>query len=80
MGPIAYLRSRHLSTIRSVLRRGDPETISIGDVAFEYGFPEAGRFAAYYRADFGEAPSETCRFKSVGIRNSRRVAAADLIV
>lgn len=80
MGPIAYLRSRRLSAIRSVLRRCDPETISIGDVAFEYGFPETGRFAAYYRAHFGETPSETCRFKSVGIRNSGRVAAPDLIV
>jgi len=63
MGHAAYLRSRRLSAIRSVLKRHDPETISIGDVAFEYGFPETGRFAAYYRAHFGETPSETCRSK-----------------
>jgi AraC family ethanolamine operon transcriptional activator len=66
MGPVAYLRSRRLSAVRSVLRRCDPRTISIGDVAFEYGFPETGRFAAYYRAHFGESPSETCRTRSVG--------------
>ena len=65
VGPIAYLRSRRLSAVRSVLRRCDPGTISIGDVAFEYGFPETGRFAAYYRAHFGETPSETCRSRSV---------------
>jgi AraC family ethanolamine operon transcriptional activator len=61
MGPVAYLRRRRLSAIHSVLRRCDPATISIGDLAFEYGFPETGRFAAYYRANFGETPSETCR-------------------
>jgi len=65
MGPTAYLRSRRLSAIQSVLRRCDPSTISIGDLAFEYGFPEAGRFAAYYRDHFGEMPSETLRSKSV---------------
>jgi AraC family ethanolamine operon transcriptional activator len=59
IGPVAYLRRRRLSAIRSVLKRCDPATISIGDLGFEYGFPEAGRFAAYYRAHFGETPSET---------------------
>jgi AraC family ethanolamine operon transcriptional activator len=61
MGPVAYLRRRRLSAIHSVLKRCDPATISIGDLAFEYGFPEPGRFAAYYRAHFGERPSETFR-------------------
>jgi AraC family ethanolamine operon transcriptional activator len=61
VGPVAYLRRRRLSAIRSVLNRSDPATISIGDLAFEYGFPEPGRFAAYYRAHFGERPSDTCR-------------------
>jgi AraC family ethanolamine operon transcriptional activator len=65
IGPVAYLRSRRLSAIHSVLCRCDPAAISIGDLAFEYGFPEAGRFAAYYRAQFGESPSETCRSRSV---------------
>ena len=63
VGPGAYLRRRRLSTIRSVLSRSDPATVSIGDVAFEYGFPEPGRFSAYYRAHFGEAPSDTFRDK-----------------
>src|SRR5262249_18801876 len=61
MGPAAYLRRRRLSAIQSILRRSDPATISIGDLAFEYGFPQTGRFAAYYRAHFGETPSETLR-------------------
>jgi AraC family ethanolamine operon transcriptional activator len=65
IGPAAYLRCRRLSAIRSVLRRSDPATTSIGDLAFEYGFPEAGRFASYYRAYFGETPSETFRSRPV---------------
>ena len=65
IGPVAYLPSRRLSAIRSVLTRPDPAATSIGDLAFEYGFPEPGRFAAYYRAHFGETPSETLRSRGV---------------
>jgi AraC family ethanolamine operon transcriptional activator len=61
IGPVTYLRRRRLSAIQSVLRRSDPAKISIVDVAAEYGFHESGRFAAHYRALFGETPSETCR-------------------
>jgi AraC family ethanolamine operon transcriptional activator len=61
MGPVTYLRRRRLSAIHSVLSRRDPTMISIADLAFEHGFPESGRFAAYYRAHFGETPSETYR-------------------
>jgi len=61
IGPAAYLRSRRLSAIRSVLTQCDPAATSIGDLAFEYGFLERGRFAAYYRTHFGETPSETLR-------------------
>ena len=71
IGPAAYLRRRRLSAIRSILSRCDTPTISIGDLAFEYGFPETGRFAAYYRAHFGETPSETLRSRSVSARSVR---------
>jgi AraC family ethanolamine operon transcriptional activator len=70
IGPAAYLRRRRLSAIRSILSRGDT-SISIGDLAFEYGFPEAGRFAAYYRAHFGETPSETLHSNAVSTRSVR---------
>ena len=65
VGPVAYLRRRRLSAMRSVLKRCNPATISIGDLAFEYGFPEPGRCAAYYREHFGETPSETLRSRPV---------------
>jgi AraC family ethanolamine operon transcriptional activator len=68
VGPVAYLRRRRLSAIRSVLSRFDSVAISIGDLAFEYGFPEPSRFAAYYRAHFGEKPSDTSRSRSMGTR------------
>ena len=69
IGPAAYLRTRRLSAIQSALSRSDPATVSIGELAFEHGFPEAGRFAAYYRAHFGETPSQTSRSKAVSIRS-----------
>jgi AraC family ethanolamine operon transcriptional activator len=65
VSPAAYLRRRRLSAIRSILSRRATPAISISDLAFEYGFPETGRFAAYYRAHFGETPSETLRSRSV---------------
>jgi len=71
LGPAVYLRRRRLSAIRAILSRCDAATISIGDLAFEYGFPETGRFAAYYRAHFGETPSETLRSRSVSARSVR---------
>jgi AraC family ethanolamine operon transcriptional activator len=71
IGPAAYLRRRRLSAIRSILCRHDTATISIGDLAFEYGFPETGRFAAYYRAHFVETPSETLLSRSVSARSVR---------
>ena len=71
IGPAAYLRRRRLSAIRSILSRCDTESISIDDLAFEYGFPQTGRFAAYYRAHFGETPSKTLRCRSVSARSAR---------
>jgi AraC family ethanolamine operon transcriptional activator len=67
IGPVAYLRRKRLSAIRSVLSQSDPVTTSIGDLAFEHGFPEPSRFAAYYRAHFGENPSDTSRSRSMGV-------------
>jgi AraC family ethanolamine operon transcriptional activator len=71
IGPAAYLRRRRLSAIRSILSRSHTATISIGDLAFEYGFTQPGRFAAYYRTHFGETPSETLRSRSMSTQNAR---------
>ena len=77
MGHAAYLRHRRLSAIQSVLSRCDPATVSIGGLAFAYGFPETGRFAAYYRALFGETSG---RDRSIEINEYTHPPMTALIV
>jgi AraC-like DNA-binding protein len=59
MSPTGYARLRRLNLVRSALLRNSPTTTTIGTLAREYGFSELGRFAAAYRAVFGESPSTT---------------------
>ncbi|SEN84620.1 AraC-type DNA-binding protein [Rhodospirillales bacterium URHD0017] len=61
MGPVKYARLRRLNLVRSTLLRADPRADNVGMVARKYGFTELGRFAAAYRAAFGEMPSATLR-------------------
>jgi AraC-like DNA-binding protein len=59
MSPIRYLRLRRLGKVRAALRHADPATANVSDIARRHGFLQLGRFAAQYRAAFGEAPSIT---------------------
>jgi AraC-like DNA-binding protein len=61
MSPGNYGRLRRLNLVRTTLRRGDPATATVAEVARRYGFSELGRFAGEYRMVFGEAPSATMR-------------------
>ncbi|MFD0370720.1 AraC family transcriptional regulator [Streptomyces sp. NPDC059071] len=61
MSPMAYVREVRLDRVREELRAGDPDGLSVGEVAWRWGFTHAGRFAAQYRARFGETPSRTLR-------------------
>jgi AraC-like DNA-binding protein len=61
MSPARYARLRRLNLVRSVLLRANPKADNVATVAKKYGFSELGRFAAAYRAAFGEAPSATLR-------------------
>jgi len=70
MSPIDYVRLRRMSLVRRALLRGNPSTVSVSEVARHYGFCERGRFAAGYRALFGESPSLT-------LRRGRRVGMID---
>jgi hypothetical protein len=47
--------------VRSALRRADPETASVAEIARDHQFLELGRFAVVYRTVFGEMPSSTLR-------------------
>ena len=60
MSPSTYLRLRRMSLVHRTLWRGDPDA-SVSEVARGYGFGSLGRFAADYRALFGELPSATLR-------------------
>jgi AraC-like DNA-binding protein len=58
--PLAYLRGVRLARARQqLLNPGQDETVSA--VAMQWGFYQLGRFAALYKATYGEAPSETLR-------------------
>ncbi len=57
--PKAYLMARRLNGVRKMLKTTDPEVGKILDVASRWGFWHMSQFAADYRRQFGELPSET---------------------
>lgn len=60
--PMSYLRDRRLERAHETLLELDPAAgVKVIDVALRFGFPHPGRFAAAYRARFGESPSTTLR-------------------
>lgn len=56
--PIAELRDLRMDRARAQLSAAEPGT-RVADVARKWGFRHLGRFAAAYRARFGESPGET---------------------
>jgi AraC-like DNA-binding protein len=58
--PMAYLRGVRLACAHAELQSGDPEQ-TVGAIAKRWGFGNAGRFAAAYRAAYGHAPLSTLR-------------------
>jgi AraC family ethanolamine operon transcriptional activator len=61
MSPTEYLRRRRMQLAHRTLRNGGSDAATISAVARRYGFWSLGRFAADYRALFGELPSATLR-------------------
>lgn len=61
LNPVQYLRSLRLNGVRRDLRDPDGAGLQIRDIAAKWGFWHLPRFAAEYRALFGELPSETMR-------------------
>ena len=60
--PMSYVRRRRLEQARDeLLRAGPADGVKVTDVALRHGFAHTGRFAAAYRARFGEPPSVTLR-------------------
>jgi transcriptional regulator GlxA family with amidase domain len=64
MSPKRCLVAARLEGVRFALRDSNRRHTTVTSIAAEYGFHELGRFAATYRAAYGEAPSETLRCTS----------------
>ena len=61
MGPTEYVRRWRMQLVHRMLLNGNTEAASISAVARHFGFGGLGRFAATYRALYGELPSATLR-------------------
>ena len=59
--PMAYLRHVRLEKVHEELRAAASGTVTVTEVAMRWGFAHLGRFAAAYRAEYGEHPSITLR-------------------
>ncbi|MGP9017211.1 AraC family transcriptional regulator [Streptomyces sp. BR1] len=59
MSPMAYLRDVRMTRVNQELRQGSPCQLTVGEVAYRWGFTHLGRFADSYRTRFGELPSQT---------------------
>ena len=58
--PRRFFRDQRLRAVQSELRSASPG-LTVTEVATRHGFVELGRFAAQYRAAFGENLSTTLR-------------------
>lgn len=67
MPPKRYIQGFRLDCVRGELRHATPSTAMVTDVANRWGFWHMGQFAADYRRQFGELPSETLK-RRVGHR------------
>lgn len=65
--PLTYLRGVRLQRAHDALRVALPGATTVGEIASHWGFPHMGRFAGWYRKQFGESPSQT--LQSGGLRN-----------
>ncbi|WP_306316373.1 MULTISPECIES: AraC family transcriptional regulator [unclassified Streptomyces] len=59
MPPMTYLRTLRLERAHAELLAADPDTTTVGHVAYRWGFGHLGRFAGQYRAKYGVVPSHT---------------------
>ena len=71
MTPVSHLHTPRLSEVSRTLSTPDGAASTITEVASRFGFHELGRFAAAYRAAFGEHPSET---RQKTLSNSRALS------
>ena len=59
--PMEYLRRVRLHHVHLDLVAGNQGTTTVGQIARHWGFAHLGRFATYYRNEYGESPRQTLR-------------------
>lgn len=59
--PTGYLQRVRLDGARQELERADASDVSVQEIARRWGFVHLARFAARYREEYGEYPSQTLR-------------------
>jgi len=57
IGPMAFIKQRRLDSAYLDLLSAKSDVTSVTEVAFNYGFSHAGKFAIEYGKTFGESPS-----------------------
>jgi AraC family transcriptional regulator, ethanolamine operon transcriptional activator len=57
--PMGFIRRLRLHAVRRALLAAEGEGATVTEIAMTFGFYQLGRFAAEYRAIFGELPSAT---------------------
>ena len=58
---MAYFKAQRLHAVRRELKNLDPTAATVHEVARRWHFGHTGNFAADYRRQFGELPSEAVR-------------------
>lgn len=59
VSPMAYLQRTRLEGVRGDLLNADCQQQSVAEIASRWGFLHMGRFALFYKKQFGVSPSET---------------------
>ena len=70
--PMAYLRRLRLEKVHDELTETEPGSVKVTEAAMRWGFVHLGRFAAAYRREFGERPSDTIRSAARAYRRALR--------
>jgi len=64
MSPMQYLRLIRLNGARRHLRQASSKSLTVQDVAVDWGFWHFSQFSSDYRKLFGQSPSESLRQRS----------------
>jgi AraC-like DNA-binding protein len=62
VSPMGYVRQVRLRRAHRDLRSADPACHTVASIAHRWGFTHLGRFAAAYKAAYGESPARALRY------------------